>query len=930
MNDWGIRSRVLLLALIPTLLIALVMGLYFIGARFSDLESSLNERGRTIAVNLAYASEFGVATADKNNLKRLLQSARDIDSDLVAAAVFDKNNRLFASTGSPAFIEGLLQEVPENLSLTSTRTTEQGLIFYAPIIEEQLPLSDWEINENPGPPQQSGYIALMMTQDFYKLRQYQTVFTSILILIIGTLLGGFLAQRMARSVTAPIIKLARAVNRIKDGNLDTRVEIPSGGELKQLETGINAMAGTLKENRDEMQQHIEQATADLNETLETLEIRNLELEIARKEALEGSRIKTEFLANMSHEIRTPMNSMIGFTDLMLKTELTGEQKDFLHNIKMSASSLLSIINDILDYSKIEADKMSLESLSFDLRETVDEVLSLLGPGATDKGLELIGMVYSDVPMHLLGDPVRIKQIVTNLVSNAIKFTESGTIEIRAELADDGEQDCLVRVSVKDTGIGLSEDQQHHLFAPFNQADASTSRRFGGTGLGLVISKKLVEKMGGEMGVESQVGEGSTFWFSFKARKNLGKVENLRPDNFLVGKRVLVHDQHPTTLNAVASLLRQWRMDVVCFEEIDDLITGLDAATESGKDVQLVIVGGQRLKRSRAQINHILDQVRHMGQCHLLTLTNSAEPALLSGLAAAGVSKTLIKPITQRNLYNALVELLRQRQEPVATAPEESSALPGAGNIYVLAVDDNAANLRLVTALLDNIGVKVDSADSGSRAVSLSKDKVYDLIFMDIQMPEMDGLEATRTIRANNTNRQTPIVALTAHALASEREQLLAAGMDDYMSKPVSESDLTAMLGKWTGELKAGTSERAPEAGNRARVSETIDWSLSVEIAGGNEALAEEMLTLLRDSLPETVAEIRRAYDAQDYSALLTEVHKLHGASCYCGTARLRKLAHDYETCLKNESYQELDRLHEKLLKEISKVRKAAEKFLSAA
>lgn len=941
MKNWGISRRILTLALTPTLLVCLLLGFFFINNHIQDSEDSLMSRGKTIATHLALASEYGIITLDNSTLQEMAQAARDNDKELLAVAIYDQNNRILTSVGAAEYLSKMSIQSPHDLTQIGAQSSlmryahvehlDEGVVFHAPILSKfPEDHESWRTNVKSNT-EVLGYVAVLMSQDFSLLSRYSTIITTIIISLIGLLIGGFLARRMSSSVTEPIVSMAKGVDKIKDGKLDTRISSDASAELKTLQDGINLMAESMEHNQEEMQQAVDQATEDLRETLETLEVNNLELDIARRQAVEASRIKTEFLANMSHEIRTPMNGVIGFTDLLLKTELNNKQKDFLFDIKRSASGLLSIIDDILDYSKIEAGKMSFERYPFDLRECVDDVFKILGPNASQKGIELVSLIYSDVPKALLGDPIRIKQIITNLLNNAVKFTKAGSVELYAEVESEGKKGLKLKIQVKDSGIGLTKEQQSNLFKAFSQADSSTTREFGGTGLGLVISKSLVEKMGGTIGVESNEGEGSTFWFTLQCERAESLPEDGLTGEFLAAKSVLVFDPHPATRLSLTQMLEDWQMQVRSFEKIDDLMTEVDLYAQSGKNVDLIIIGGQRFRRRMQRIEHICDKVNNQLGCPVITFSTSSDVDFLEHLSTLGVSRAMEKPITYRALYNSLIELLRSNKGPKSKkqipAPVNTTDATELKGSYVLAVDDNPANLRLVTTLLKDLKIKVDTAESGMQAVALSKDKVYDAILMDIQMPEMNGLEATRTIRANATNQSTPVIALTAHAMANEREILLDSGMDDYMTKPVSEQDLINVLLKWTqADASLNTVVQTSESSD-GRQEETLDWELSLKLANGKADLARDMLKMMVDSNHETGRVIHAAYQAQDFDELLQHIHKLHGASCYVGTPRLKSLSNQYETKLKKQQYNLLEDLHNELIVELKAINEAAQPYL---
>jgi two-component system, NarL family, sensor histidine kinase BarA len=559
-NEWGIKTRVLFLTLVPTIAISLLLSAYFTSTRLQDLENALRDRGYAIALQVAPASEYGVFSGNTAVLQHIANEALS-EPEVRSVAIFNRDGTLLTQAGQVKNVRLPIIDLTNPPSTITMTDQENSLLFTVPVtvsdlIIEDYPTSNLPIGADSANNQILGWITIELGRITTTLRQYQVLFACSIIVFIGLGISGVFAFRMGRDVTRPILEIAYCVEKIKNGNLDTRVYTNARGELRLLEEGINTMAASLKAAHEEMQQSVEQATADLRQTLETIEIQNIELEMARKEAEMGSRVKSEFLANMSHEIRTPLNGVIGFINLLLKSELDTRQRDYLCTMHKSATSLMSIINDILDFSKIEAGKLQLDKMPMELRECVEDALTLLAPNAHEKALELVQLVYSDVPRKIMGDHLRLKQIITNLINNAIKFTETGSIVVRVMLEKETIDHVILCVSVTDTGIGLAPDDQRALFQAFKQADASTTRKFGGTGLGLVISKRLVQQMSGEIGVKSEKSKGSTFWFTFLADKvTEPPAHHFNPN--LNQFRVALYEVHPTTRLALNHFMTEW-------------------------------------------------------------------------------------------------------------------------------------------------------------------------------------------------------------------------------------------------------------------------------------------------------------------------------------------------------------------------------------
>ena len=898
LNKLGIKGRVLLLTILPALLMATLLGGYFIWMQLHDLQAQLLQRGEMIAEELAPLAAPAMGRNNAELLERIAVQTLE-HSDVRSVTFLDANREVLAHAG-PSMINPPPQS---DEAAMQQRSGHDATRYLLPVTGRQRHLTGEMIPEEAE--RLLGWVELELTHSGTLLRGYRSMFFSLFLILGGLALTAMLALRMSRTINDPLSLIKQAVSQLKDGNLETRLPPLGSVELDELASGINRMAATLQNAQEELQHNIEQATEDVRQNLETIEIQNIELDLARKEALEASRIKSEFLANMSHEIRTPLNGILGFTHLLQKSELSPRQYDYLGTIEKSADSLLSIINEILDFSKIEAGKLVLDNVPFNLRDLLQDTLTILAPAAHAKQLELVSLVYRDTPLSLLGDPLRLKQIMTNLVSNAIKFTREGTIVARAMVEDENEDSAQLRISVQDTGIGLSSQDVRALFQAFSQADNSLSRQPGGTGLGLVISKRLIEQMGGEIGVDSEPGEGSEFWISLRLPKARDDIEDL-PALPLQGLRVAVLEHHDLARQALEHQLEDCGLQTLVFNNLENLLNGVTAAHQSPAAISLAVLGltAHELPPERLR-QHIWD-LENLG-CKVLVLCPTTEQALFQLAVPDMYTQLQAKPACTRKLRRALCELVSPRTQRNEAAEPLASRPP-----RLLCVDDNPANLLLVQTLLEDMGAQVTAVDSGYAALRAVQSETFDLVLMDVQMPGMDGRQATEAIRAWEIERQSsslPIVALTAHAMANEKRALLQSGMDDYLTKPISERQLAQVVLKWTGlALRNQHPDRQLQALYQGIDLHVLDHGEGLKLAAGKPDLAADMLAMLLASLDQDREAIRSAREASDNETLLERVHRLHGATRYCGVPQLRAACQRSETLLKQNSPQVDDAL----------------------
>jgi two-component system sensor histidine kinase BarA len=888
-KDLGIKGRVLLLTLLPTSLLALVLGGYFTWMQLAELRSQLHERGELMVQHLAPLAAPALAHEDADQLRRLAEET--LNQQDVRAVGFLSAERAALAKAGPSMLNEPPQATVEPLT---TRSGQDATRFLMPVFGRHQSLAAEGSSE--GADRLLGWVELEISHHRTLLQGYRSLFASLLLIVAGLSVTALLALRMSRFINDPLRSIQQGVNQLKEGQLETRLPPLGNPEMDELAAGINRMAESLQNAQEELQHSIDQATEDVRQNLETIEIQNIELDLARKEALEASRIKSEFLANMSHEIRTPLNGILGFTGLLQKSDLTPRQQDYLGTIEKSAESLLGIINEVLDFSKIEAGKLVLENIPFNLRDLIQDCLTILAPAAHDKQLELVSLIYRDTPLALQGDPLRLKQVLTNLVSNAIKFTREGTIAVRAMVEDESDDRAQLRISVQDTGVGLSDEDLRALFQAFSQADNSLSRQAGGTGLGLVISKRLIEQMGGEIGVDSNPGSGSEFWISLTLPKARDDGDDL-PRAPLQGRRVAMLESHELARQALQHQLQDCSLEVQEFTSLDPLLEQVARQRDAGQPIELAVLGVNLQELPPEQLGQRLWELDRLG-CKTLVLCPTTEQALYHEALPDTHLQLQAKPACTRKLLRALGELVSPRPFKVEAPAPLTSRAP-----RLLCVDDNPANLLLVQTLLSDMGAEVVAVDSGYAAVEAVQQHNFDLVFMDVQMPGMDGRQATEAIRLWEQERERsplPIVALTAHALANEKRALLQGGMDDYLTKPINERQLAQVVLKWTGLALRNHAQPAPAAAVSSASLRVLDAEEGLRLAAGKADLASDMLHMLLAGLPADRQAIRQARESGERGALIERVHRLHGATRYCGVPQLRAACQRSETLLKQD------------------------------
>lgn len=782
MNITGIKSRLLFLALLPGSLMAAVLFVYFTIGQLQLVTAGLHERGVTIASQLGPASEYGVITGNAELLDQLTTSLMR-ERDIKGVSITDLSKNVIYAAGSLS-VYGELPSPKETAELCGDFGS--SLLFCAPIIRTVLPVSDYTV-ENDAAQLLIGAVYVELNTASVNRQRNEVIARATIITGLLLLMTGFFAVRVGASISRPLVQIIDTVRKVAGGTLDLNMVTDSSGEIGQLQHGIGTMIVSLRQAHDEMQANVDRATLQLRQALEELEVKNSDLDEQRLKAQAANEAKSRFLANMSHEIRTPLSGMVGLLFLLRHTKPTVEQMEYLDNLDSSAATLRTLIDDILDLSRIEAGKLVIHEQEFLLREQMTAIAVMLAPAAHQKDVEFIVHIERDVPAWVSGDPLRLRQVLTNLLGNAVKFTEKGHVRLHiGRIQDELSGSPLLRFVVEDSGIGIAKDKLDYIFESFAQADESTTRRYGGSGLGTTISRELVTLMGGRLAVTSDLGKGTVF--SFDLPMLSGDEADL---DLTQGKRkhVLLLEEHPLAAQA----------EIECLEAHGYAVTV--AASEAA------------LQHALADVNQRYDYIllaEQGRQCRWSALaqqlrTQTIAPAINKVAALTYYNSdcdttpfafTLHKPLDGKSV-------MRRWDELDGTSASERGVEAGSVNsasspLRVLLAEDDPINARVMTFFLRQKGHEVLLANNGREALEVLRSRSIDIAFLDMRMPEMDGLMVARQWRSEELRgAHLPIVAVTANVTREDRNACFEAGMDDFVSKPIDPERLAALLQRYT-------------------------------------------------------------------------------------------------------------------------------------
>ncbi len=900
MKAWNISQRLVLAVTLPVLVsICVVWGfiswnhyLEMSAQRKTDSQYASHSASKQL-VDL----RLNLHPDPNNTLSTYLKHIINQYPSLEAIAVVDQHGRLLSSYGA---IEWLRQW--RNLGEQPAAQQDYNMGELGNVLVEPLYITaSGQRSESP-----QAYVLTHYLEGGHWIYKPNLLLT---FLLIGGLLSYLTGRRLSQAFIQyheVLISQVKALRHPQYYDNKTNDKQPA---LDKLTHAFTETAHHIKRLQNELQDDRNQIAAELEQNLKIIEEQNIELDIARKQALEASRIKSEFLANISQEIRTPMNGMMGFTNLLLKTPLTAEQRESIITMRQCITSLTKLLEDVLNFSKLEAEDVSLHDTKVSLHDCVETVLMDLGEQARARKIQVIPFIYQDVPQQVIADPIKLREVLSHLIKHSINFCDPGTIITRIMLESQHDNKVGIKVAIESSHPKLTNPDQK-LFAAFQQGDTTQARPISGAGLTLAIAKKLIEAMGGTLGFDH--GEGcSTIWFTLELEHSPLSAPAVQNSPF-TNKHVLLVDACAASRRSLEHMLTAQKLSVESLTDWSEL-QRISLSHFDG----VILSTDYHVKAN--QLEQCYEKL-HARQANVLILT--CDEQHIPEYLRSNITY-LVKPFARQQLFDGL-----KKQLNIQDSEHENTSFMQDGFIKALAVDDNVANLRLIKSLLEQYHIQVTLAQSGFDAVNLAKQQVFDFILMDMHMPGMDGIQTTHMIRQSTFNIRTPIIALTAHVLPEDTENQVKQGLDDLIVKPINDEQLKTEKHKLIQKVLAEQASLDLTTSTPSmKKHQLIVWDECLERAGNKPELAKEMLSMLIESIPEARHKIQHAHQAKDTQDLLNHVHKLHGATCYCGVPELRKIAHDLETALKRSELEHLDSMVSQLVSQLAEVESEATEYL---
>ena len=897
MKKLGIKYQILLITLLPVFLIDLFFTWSHIDNSIEQANELLHSKSRITARQIAGASEFNLFTGNDSQIQYLLDQTAG-NNEIVLASVYNRRGNKIAESADARFQHTEVADYLYHREPILSQSIEYSDVF-TPDIDESRQTSTL------------GWVHLYVSRRQLQDTVRRTIIDSIIFFLSILIMALILTVAISRRITQPIFTLMDHLKDVETGQLGKTISPTEDNEIGAVQAGFNRMTQALLANRRHLNQRIQQATQQLNEAITDLESKNRELGYARDEAQHANRSKSEFLANMSHEIRTPINGIKGFIGLLGQSQLDAKQLRYVEIIQKSTDDLTNIVNEILDFSKMESGKLHIVDEEFDFYEVVEQTRDILFINVLTKSIDLNLIIFSDTPRRLVGDKLRLKQILLNLIGNAIKFTDHGRVVVRVSLVDERDDGVDIEIVVEDTGIGISAEDQQTLFQAFSQVESSDTRRFAGTGLGLVISKNLASLLGGDIGLQSNPGEGSRFVLTLP-----------------FGRAAEDDDQHADQPAGPKALV--FGADEICLMETRTLFDRAGAITESQllEKRSAIDTVMESVQRNRSWLDLLVFDLRHLEieverllrndvtsglRCIILDYDRGLDP--LPGPGDAEFASII-------STSRSIAELIASSDRTPITA--EAATAPLNGDVKrVLLVDDNRVNLTLASELIRLWGHRVSEAEHGSEALEIFTRETFDLIILDIQMPDIDGVSLMRMMRERDPDNPAPIVALTANVLNDEAGRLLDLGFDYFLSKPIDEESFRRLLdGK--AERRASTGI-AVDAGDEQEQS--VDYAGSLALCADNASLLQQIFEIIRRDIPEQREQLARAIAESDDERLAALVHKLHGVTCYASLPRLKRRVLGLQQRLGGENGDRLARWAGEIDAELAAIEAEIEAYL---